>query len=491
MKKHRDLRKRVLSRPQPEDDHSDSNVSESDYDSTVSRQGRRMATAGLFEEDFMEFLYKPHTLSGLAAVVLFIAYHAFMVSPEARSELETLRVSLGCVSLTFLVYSCLQSRDSSLVRPHPIFWRFVHGALILYLMLLVYLLMQSVHNARQFMRVYDDSLGVLPEENFKLYAEDCRIYTPDHPESNFAIVRETFDLFSFGHFFGWFWKALIFRDWTLLWILSVFWEVLEITWQHLLPNFKECWWDHWILDVGVCNFLGMWLGMYTCSYLSRRQYNWTGVKEIPTMRGKLKRVAEQFTPFSWASYTWAAFHSYKRMLQVIFILVAMWIAELNAFFLKFVLWVPPHSMLNMWRLTICVFGMFPAVYEFYQYLRPQCKRLGANLWIITIIAAVELMLIVKVSFEDPDMYTPPVGAPEPVPSPQEVLWAWVIFLVVFNLGLILLFFSSDFRKAQGPTTTGKFWRKRLWTYALEVMIVSSVLPLVYLVWRDTTSTFQW
>lgn len=26
--------------------------------------------------------------------------------------------------------------------------------------------------------------------------------------------------------------------------------------QHMLPNFKECWWDSWILDVLLCNAAG-------------------------------------------------------------------------------------------------------------------------------------------------------------------------------------------------------------------------------------------
>jgi hypothetical protein len=26
--------------------------------------------------------------------------------------------------------------------------------------------------------------------------------------------------------------------------------------QHMLPNFNECWWDSWVLDVLICNSLG-------------------------------------------------------------------------------------------------------------------------------------------------------------------------------------------------------------------------------------------
>lgn len=40
-----------------------------------------------------------------------------------------------------------------MVRPHPAFWRLVHGIMVLYLLFMVYLLMQNVHDARQFLRV--------------------------------------------------------------------------------------------------------------------------------------------------------------------------------------------------------------------------------------------------------------------------------------------------------------------------------------------------
>jgi len=59
-------------------------------------------------------------------------------------------------------------------------------------------------------------------------------------------------------------KALIVRDWALLWVISVGFELMELTFQHMLPNFNECWWDSWILDVLVCNFAGMWGGMKVC-----------------------------------------------------------------------------------------------------------------------------------------------------------------------------------------------------------------------------------
>lgn len=39
-------------------------------------------------------------------------------------------------------------------------------------------------------------------------------------------------------------QALIIRDYWLLTVISVLFEVLEYSLEHQLPNFSECWWDH-------------------------------------------------------------------------------------------------------------------------------------------------------------------------------------------------------------------------------------------------------
>lgn len=45
-----------------------------------------------------------------------------------------------------------------------------------------------------------------------------------------------------AHAFGWWAKMVMLRDWRLCWILGILWELLEYSFQHILPNFHECWW---------------------------------------------------------------------------------------------------------------------------------------------------------------------------------------------------------------------------------------------------------
>ena len=77
------------------------------------------------------------------------------------------------------------------------------------------------------------------------------------------ITGTLFDEFVVAHTLGWWGKAVILRNYPMLWVLSVGFEFMELTFQHMLPNFNECWWDSWLLDVALCNFIGLLAGMWT------------------------------------------------------------------------------------------------------------------------------------------------------------------------------------------------------------------------------------
>lgn len=95
---------------------------------------------------------------------------------------------------------------------------------------------------------------------------------------------------------------------------------------HLLPNFVECWyvstfflfeyslihhplisinrWDAIVLDILLCNGLGIWVGMKLCQYLEMREYKWESIKDIHSTSDKIKRAVLQFTPESWTHVRW-------------------------------------------------------------------------------------------------------------------------------------------------------------------------------------------
>ncbi|CAF2108287.1 unnamed protein product [Rotaria magnacalcarata] len=144
-----------------------------------------------------------------------------------------------------------QTPDGVFVRPHPALWRLALCFSVLYEIILIYILFQTVDDARQLLQNIDPTLGVpLPDKD---YGGSCRIYDWEHPEDPFHYFKDKMDFFVLSHFFDWWLKTLIVRAYWLCMVTSIGFEILEYSLKHQLPNFSECWWDHWILDALICN----------------------------------------------------------------------------------------------------------------------------------------------------------------------------------------------------------------------------------------------
>ena len=102
--------------------------------------------------------------------------------------------------------------------------------------------LQTPDDARKLLKHIDPNLGKPLEE--KDYGGNCLLYDPDHPSDPLHNIWDKMDVFVPTHFFGWWLKTLMIRDWWLCTVLSVMFEFMEYTLEHQLPNFSECWWDH-------------------------------------------------------------------------------------------------------------------------------------------------------------------------------------------------------------------------------------------------------
>jgi phosphatidylserine synthase 2 len=76
---------------------------------------------------------------------------------DARQRsIENAKKGVWAVVFVYLGYSSVQGPSTPhMVRPHPSFWKFVHGVMICYLSFMVFLLFQSVNDARLFLKVCD------------------------------------------------------------------------------------------------------------------------------------------------------------------------------------------------------------------------------------------------------------------------------------------------------------------------------------------------
>ena len=122
-----------------------------------------------------------------------------------------------------------------------------------------------------------------------------------------------------------------------------------------------------ILDVFVCNAAGIYLGIKTCRYLEVKEYDWAGNPPKRNVMVALRKGVRQLSPKQFDPFHWDVFSSGKRFLIICLLVVLIEIVELNAFFLKFVLWIPPPHYLNVLRLILWFFIGMPAIRESYQF----------------------------------------------------------------------------------------------------------------------------
>ncbi|KAJ3282818.1 PSS-domain-containing protein [Rhizoclosmatium globosum] len=366
----------------------------------------------------LQFFYKPHTVSALFLLLAGLVYYALNTGTDVVANTKMGIVAcFGVIVLTGL----LQFKDGPFIRPHPAFWRGVLAVSVFYQLVLVLLLFQDKHTARQLMKHLDPSLGVpLPEKN---YAADCSLDP--------ANIWDQMDVFVLAHTFGWFAKSMVLRDNYICWVLSIMFEFMEYSLEHQLPNFGECWWDHWILDVLVTNWLGIYMGMKTCEYFAMKTYSWRSVNQIPSYQGKLQRGIEQFTPHSWTRFDWGPSKSFRNYLAVLALMAFELTIELNAFYLKALLWIPPPHFINVLRLVVMFFFCMPATREVYQYLSdPRCKRIGYHAWMLAANVFTEALISVKFGQGE---------FPAPFPAHVKAFWAVLItFLVGYAVIQFLL-----------------------------------------------------
>ncbi len=283
---------------------------------------------------------------------------------------------------------------------------------MLYAVGLVFLVFQKVDDVRHMLSYWDPSLGVPLVE--RSYATECAVYTPNDPVSNFRNIYDAlfdgegfFDVFIICHVLGWFCKMLMIRDLRLTIVASFLFEIYELSFMHMLPNFRECWWDSLILDIVVCNGLGIVCGYYWLKFWKCADYNFLG--DVDVMSGG--RVVRRWKPLV----------SFKYFVAPLVVLVSLAAIELNAFFLKFILWVPPPHHLNLARVVFWWLLGCAGTRELYFKVQTD-GPLGMMIALIFVNAALELLICFRMG-----------AGMFPVAAPAYVKWPWFAALT----GLVL------------------------------------------------------
>uniref|UniRef100_A0A1I7UR61 Phosphatidylserine synthase n=1 Tax=Caenorhabditis tropicalis TaxID=1561998 RepID=A0A1I7UR61_9PELO len=351
-----------------------------------------MINERIVDDVTMDQFYKPHSISVLVIFIACLIYKAaFGESGNSRAK-NFYDGFIGAGAL-FLLISALTFPNGPFIRPHPILWRIIFGLSVIYIIVLQFALFQNYDDLKMILTWLDpEGLGQKSLEE-KEYASDCW-------NLSFEKIWSHVDFFAFSHFTGWIMKTLLLRHWVLCWFISIIWEFTELMFIDLLPNFAECWWDSLILDVILCNGVGIYVGMKLCDFLEMRQFHWESIRNIKTRRGKMKRFALQFTPASWSGYDWYNSKSFSNALRRTFhltFLVAFWLlAELNTFFIKHIFAIDTQHPVVFWRIILIAVIAAPTIRQFYIFSTdPLTRRVGMQSWVFVVICVLELAICVK------------------------------------------------------------------------------------------------
>lgn len=172
----------------------------------------------------------------------------------------------------------------------------------------------------------DSSLNKDLTKGHHTYDDDCEL-TYDNFASNF-------DHYYLVHLGNWFLSSFVIRDFYLLHFWHVLDEVIELSWQHILPHFRECWWDHIFCDILLSNVPAITLGLFLQKRMGLIPYDFWG-KE-----GK--------TGFA----DWQVWQCHKKFGIMCYIQILLLIHFLMGFFLNNNLLIPPLHAFPVCRLLL-------------------------------------------------------------------------------------------------------------------------------------------
>jgi len=390
--------------------------------------------------DFPKLFYMPHTVTFLVLnLCIFLYFGLKHIEENTPFAYQFQRGAIFTIAV-FLLYSGVYFPDGALNLPHPVCWRVLQGAACFYCAFLIFILMLDLDTARQVMKYIDLRLGVpLPE---KIYAGDCRLYTPENPESKFANLTKAMDLYIIAHWFGWWSKMIIFRDAFICLFLSVTFEWLELSFKHWIPNFAECWWDSWILDVLLCNIVGIILGHLTCKYLELGAFRWFGKYKEAYYQSELAKIFALFSPNEWSNYKWQMFDSLSNFLGTLWAISMSHIIDMNHFFLKYILWIPVDHWVLLIRILMVGFLAIVAIKEYYIFLRNKnYRRFSSATWLYHFLLLLEMLINYKYSMQ---LFN--------TPFPTHIKIGWRIIGLIVGVIIIILLIKDIIKPAKKVQT---------------------------------------
>uniref|UniRef100_A0A8C9HUA9 Phosphatidylserine synthase n=1 Tax=Piliocolobus tephrosceles TaxID=591936 RepID=A0A8C9HUA9_9PRIM len=203
---------------------------------------------------------------------------------------------------------------------------------------------------------------------------------------------EKLDVFVICHLSGYFVKGLALRNFFMLNIISVLFELIELKFRHILPNFYECWWDHILLDVLGCNLVGILLSLAYMKYYNIQLFDWKiPIKTKPRKKYIILPTVDRMLR--------KLFINSPSFLILIYCCVMANINDLNIFFLKAILQMQMDNILIYVREAITGIIMFNSCLELMDIVK---KKLNMKnffyFFTCNLILILEVIIILKFKY---------------------------------------------------------------------------------------------
>lgn len=409
----------------------------------------------------VSYPHLPVILLGGSAAAALLVYRFVLPQPIGRTPEQeadqNLRMGLLGSLVVLVTLSAVYFPNTMLTRPHPAVWRVFLSLGLVYMLLLVFLLFQDVQAPYRLVRWYDPSLS--PRIRERGYAEDCRVFT----ENNWFHFVDSMDEFVAAHFFGYVVKTIVLRDWRLVTGVSLGFELVEVSFQHILPNFLECWWDHLILDVLLCNGGGTLVGMLLLKWLRAKQYHF--VTRAP--KGVHRKLLKQLVPEKLEQYRWQVFESPKRLFAAALMLGLVLLQDMNTFTSKAMLQVEHEHHLVCIRMALWALLAIPTTREFYDFIQRPSSTLGTTACVTMTGMLLETVVLTRMIY---------VGGHFSKPlMPLYIAIPWVFIIICFSLWVLLYFTLVTPFRSREPS-----WTHRIVRFAVNLLFYATIVMLLAL-----------
>ncbi|XP_014670162.1 PREDICTED: phosphatidylserine synthase 2-like [Priapulus caudatus] len=195
--------------------------------------------------------------------------------------------------------------------------------------------------------------------------------------------------------------------------------------------------NSWILDVLLCNGLGIYMGMLTLDYLQIKPHHWRSLRSLQRDTPTCRR--HRFSPYRLMEFDLRPTGSLRRWLAMLVLIFMALLAEVNTFYLMLVLWIPAAHTLAIVRLCVQAVLAGACLRDTFQYLDdPKCKQLGRQAWLAAATLATEVLIVVKFDWET-------FSRPPPAHI-QSICWSAFFLLVSYT---VWRFFVSRGRDSAG------------------------------------------